>query len=107
MNEPFDFFSDGFSVGTGPETASLIFSVVPASYDEDVDPRILGTIRMGIRQLRALTFTSWELIQRMERDGLIQAQPEPPDELVGAEVSPENWRRLWSQVEIRDIESDD
>lgn len=107
MNDPFDIFSDGFSIGVGPETANLSFSVTAAGYDEDAPPRVLGTVRMGIRQLRAITFTSWELIQRMEREGLIQPQSEPPHELDGPEVSVENWRRLWSQDRVGESESND
>ena len=109
MNDPFDFYSDGFSIGIGPETANLSFSITPVSHGEDEDegqPRMLGTVRMGIRQLRAITFSSWELIRRMEREGLVPPQPEPPDGLIGPETPIENWRLLWFQGPIGQSEAE-
>ena len=109
MDDPFDIFSDGFLIGVGLETGNLSFSITPIRLDEDEDatPRVLGTVRMGIRQLRAITYTSWELIRRMEREGLIPPQSEPPDELAGPEVSAENWLLLWSQESIDQTEAED
>ena len=95
MNEPFDVYSDGFSLGTNGDQVHLTFNLSPSSGLEDPEPsaaRQLGTIRMSMRQLRAITFLSWRLIQQMERDGLTPELSGPPNM---PDVSAEDWRSFW------------
>ena len=106
MTERFDIYTDGFNIGFGLETVSISLTLTPPPYDEGEDPapRVLGTVRMSIRQMRAVTYAAWVAIRQMEREGLISSQPEPPGELVGAPDSSDNWEYLWVQGEVQQPE---
>ena len=104
MKEPFDIYTDGFNFGVGPETVSISFVLTPAPHEEteDTAPKVLGTVRMSVRQMRALTYAGWLSIRRMERDGLVAAQPEGPGEMAGSPDSTDDWQYLWALAELDD-----
>ena len=97
MNEPFDVYSDGFSLGTNGDQVNLTFTLTPPPDGGDRESaapaRSLGTVRMGMRQLRAITFLSWRLVRQMERDGQTPQLTDPPNM---PNVSAEEWRSFWT-----------
>ena len=97
MSQPFDVYSDGFSLGTNGDQVHLAFTLSPSSNrqeQEPSDPQELGTVRMSMRQLRAITFLSWRLVHQMERDGSTPELTDPPNM---PNVTTEEWRSFWGQ----------
>ena len=101
MSEPFDVYSDGFSLGTNGHQVHLSFALSMPADRENQDPstsRPVGTVRMDMRQLRAITFLSWRLIRQMEQEGRTERLADPPNM---PDVSEEEWQSFWSQPSER------
>ena len=61
MAEPFDVYSDGFTISTNPWGTNLVFGLLPAqpSLGSDEEGTHLGTVRMSNEYLKVVAFALW------------------------------------------------
>ncbi len=101
MAEPFDFYSDAFTITTTPWGANLSFQLrdahpVPPSDGAPVErPTPLGTIRMSNEHLKVMVFMLMRQIKRQENMTGVQFGI-PIDVLNQLGIPREDWDALWT-----------
>ncbi len=99
MAEPFDVYSDGFTISTNPWGTNLVFGLLPAepSPGFDAEATHLGTVRVSNEYLKVVAFALWRNVMLHEES--IQAElsisPQVLDQLG---IPREVWDSFWAQT---------
>ena len=99
MVEPFDIYSDSFTVTLNPWGANLNLFVSdpqPAAL-ENCQALGLGTVRMSNQCLKVMAYMLAQRLSRHEADNDINCDP-PVNVLRQLGISEEDWGRFWERV---------
>lgn len=97
MNDPFDKYSDNFTVSVNPWGANLTFSLseahpTPAAINQ---PARLGTIRMSNEHVKAMAFIlTRHMLHHEQSSGVKYELPTAVLSQLG--IAPEDWNSFWS-----------
>ena len=103
MPEPFDLYSDAFTVTITPWGANMSFQLrpahpVPLSDGASADPLTqLGTIRMSNEHLKAMVFIIKRHLSQLEHESGVQHNV-PADLLEQLGIPTDEWDEFWSHA---------
>jgi len=94
--EPFEEYSDAFTITLTPFGANLSFAVREAHPSSGKSPQIdhLGTIRMSVEHLKTMIMVIRRQILEVEDQTRIKAEV-PRDILQQLRIAPEDWEAFW------------
>ena len=97
QDQPFDEYSDNFTVTITPFGANLSFAVREAhpSAGRVSQSTHLGTIRMSIEHLKTMVVVLRRQIRTVEESTGVRAEV-PMDVLNQLGIPPEDWQTFWS-----------
>lgn len=97
--EPFDAYSDQFTITLTPFGANLSFSVREAHPSPTVPPQIkkIGTIRMSTEHLKSMVFIMRRQVLQVEAESGVKAEI-PISTMNQMGIAPEDWDNLWKSV---------
>lgn len=99
MTEPFDLYSDAFTITISPWGANLSFQLheahpAPATVNQ---PTRLGTIRMSNEHMKAMVFMLRRQILQHEAGNGVQCDV-PTGVLSQLGIPREDWDAFWAQI---------
>ena len=97
MEKPFDEYVDGFTVNSSPYGASLNFqrgNPKPAAIGSQPVAEDVGTIRMSLEHMKAMTFILRRQMEEFERKVGVNVQI-PMALLNALNIAPEDWQEFW------------
>ena len=97
QREPFDEYTDTFTVTITPFGANLSFSVreahpAPGGVPK---PQHLGTLRMSVEHLKTVVMVTQRQILQVENESGVKAEVPRPI-LNQLKIAPEDWDTFWS-----------
>ena len=95
--EPFDLYSDQFTITITPYGANLSFGV-NAAHPVATNPqpaKHLGTVRMSNEHLKVLVFLCRRQVMEVERGSEVKADVSRIV-LNGLQIAPEDWEQFWA-----------
>lgn len=94
--EPFEEYSDSFTITLTPFGANLSFAVREAHPSSGKPPKIdhLGTLRMSVEHLKTMVMIIRRQILEVEDQTGIKAEV-PRDILQQLRIAPEDWEAFW------------
>lgn len=98
MTEPFDLYADAFTVTINPWGANVSYQLhEPHPAQQTItQPTRLGTIRMSIEHLKAMTFMFRRQILLHEQ-GFGVKIPVPIQVLNQLGIAPDDWEAFWRE----------
>jgi hypothetical protein len=99
MSEPFDVYSDNFTITVTPWGANLTFSLGEAHPTPTVvnQPTRLGTVRMSNEHVKAMAFIlTRQMLRHEETNGVQYALPTAVLSQLG--IAPEDWDSFWHRT---------
>ncbi len=98
MTEPFDLYADAFTVTINPWGANVSYQLhEPHPTQQTISqPARLGTIRMSIEHLKAMTFMIRRQILQHEQGLGVKIQV-PIQVLNQLGIAPEDWEAFWQE----------
>ena len=97
--QPFDAYSDAFTVTITPFGANLSFSVREAHPSPGRPPQAkhLGTLRMSIEHLKSVVWMTRQQIRNME--GQMGVKAEVPRTILNQlSIPPDDWDDFWKPI---------
>ena len=99
--EPFEEYSDSFSVTITPFGANLSFSLREAHPPIGKPPKVnhLGTIRMSVEHLKTMVILIQHQVLEIEDQTRIKAEV-PHEILQQIHITPEDWKAFWTKPPV-------
>lgn len=99
--EPFEDYSDSFSVTITPFGANLSFALREAHPSTGKPPKIdhLGTIRMSVEHLKTMVILIQRQVLEIEDQTRIKAEV-PGEILEQLHITPEDWKAFWTKPPV-------
>ena len=97
--EPFDLYSDSFTVTITPFGANITFSLREAHPSPNKPPQIkpLGTIRMSVEHLKTVVWMIRQQVRQVE--GQMGTKSEvAPQILHQLNIAPQDWEDFWRPI---------
>ncbi len=94
--EPFEEYSDSFTITLTPFGANLSFALREAHPSSGKPPKIdhLGTIRMSVEHLKTMLMIIRRQVLEVEEQTRIKAEV-PREILQQLRIAPEDWEAFW------------
>ena len=96
QEEPFDLYTDSFTLTITPFGANLTFSLREAHPSGNKPPQIknLGTLRMSVEHLKAMVWVTRQQIRQVETQMGVKADV-PGPVLNQLNIPPQDWADFW------------
>lgn len=97
--EPFDLYTDAFTITITPFGANLSFAVREAHPSPSKPPQLqhLGTIRMSVEHLKTLVWICRQQVRQVE--GQMGVKAEVPRNILNQfGVPPDEWDDFWKPI---------
>jgi hypothetical protein len=97
--EPFDLYTDSFTVTITPFGANLTFSLREPHPSPNKPPQIkpLGTVRMSVEHLKTVVWMTRQQIRQVEGQLGVKAEVASPI-LNQLNIPPQDWEDFWRPV---------
>jgi len=101
MVEPFDLYTDAFTVTITPFGANVSFSLREAHPSPGKSPQLqhLGTLRMSVEHLKTLIWITRNQIRRVETELGTKADV-PRNVLNQLQIPPDDWDDFWKPLSL-------
>src|SRR5512141_501181 len=94
--EPFDVYTDSFTVTITPFGANLTFSLREAHPSNNKPPQIkqLGTVRMSVEHLKTVIWITRQQVRQVESQ--LGTKAEVPNQILNQlNIPPQDWEDFW------------
>ena len=96
-NESPEFYSDQFTVSSGPYGAVINFQKSPREPGPGKVPKTVASIRMSHEHVKTMTFILSRHIKQIERNTGV-SYPIPTKVLSDLRIAPEDWESFWRSI---------